>query len=172
MLIFSNLALRRGPRLLFENVSFTLNAGAKVGITGANGTGKSSLFALIRSELHADVGELRMPPRLTIAHVAQETPAVDTTAIEYVMDGDNELRTVQDALRRAETLADGHQQAELHDRLESIDGYTARARAARLIHGLGFLPAQDDKPVHSFSGGWRMRLNLAQALMCRSDWNN
>ncbi len=169
MLHFSNLALRRGPRLLFENVSCTLSAGAKVGITGANGTGKSSLFALIRGELHADAGELRMPPRITIAHVAQETPAVDTPMIEYVMDGDTELRSVQDALRHADTDADGHRQAELHDRLESIDGYTARARAGRLIHGLGFLPTQDNNPVRSFSGGWRMRLNLAQALMCRSD---
>lgn len=169
MLNFSNLALRRGPRLLFENVSCTLSAGAKVGITGANGTGKSSLFALIRGELHADAGELRMPPRMNIAHVAQETPAVDTPAIEYVMDGDTELRAVQDALGRAETEADGHRHAELHDRLESIGGYAARARAGRLIHGLGFLPTQDDKPVGSFSGGWRMRLNLAQALMCRSD---
>ncbi len=169
MLNFSNLGLRRGTRLLFENVSLIIHRGCRVGITGANGTGKSSLFALIRGELHADAGELMIPPDLVIAHVAQETAAVETPAIEYVMNGDIELRTYQKSLRQAEAEVDGHKQAELHERLETIGGYTARARAARLLHGLGFRPDEDERPVYSFSGGWRMRLNLAQALMCRSD---
>ena len=169
MLNFTALALRRGPRLLLENVAFTIHRGQKVGLTGANGTGKSSLFALIRGELGADQGELTRPPDLTIAHVAQETPATDRPAIDYVMDGDAELRQVQAQLAHAERQDDGHRQAELHGRLETIGGYTARARAAKLMHGLGFPPDQDERPVQAFSGGWRMRLNLAQALMCRSD---
>ena len=169
MLNFASLALRRGPRLLLEDVSFTIHRGQKIGLTGANGTGKSSLFALIRGELGADRGELKRPPKLTIAHVAQETPATDRPAIDYVMDGDAELRQVQAQLAHAEQESDGHRQAELHGRLETIGGYTARARAAKLLHGLGFQPDQDERPVLAFSGGWRMRLNLAQALMCRSD---
>lgn len=169
MLKFSNLSLRRGSRLLFEAVSFNIRAGAKVGIIGANGTGKSSLLSLIRSELHADAGELELAPGLTLAHVAQETPAVESPAIDYVMDGDIELRAAQHALRQAETEADGVLLARLHERLELIGGYTARSRAARLLHGLGFRPDQEEIPVLHFSGGWRMRLNLAQALMCRSD---
>ena len=169
MLNFSDLALRRGPRLLLEEASFTIHQGQKAGLTGANGTGKSSLFALIRGELGADRGELKRPPKLTIAHVAQETPATDRPAIDYVMDGDAELRHVQTQLAQAERLGDGHRQAELHGRLETIGGYTARARAAKLMHGLGFQPDQDERAVQTFSGGWRMRLNLAQALMCRSD---
>jgi ATP-binding cassette subfamily F protein 3 len=169
MLNFTHLALRRGSRTLFEDANFTVHSGEKVGITGANGTGKSSLFRLIRAELQADAGELTLPPRLVIAHVAQETPAVDRPAIEYVMDGDTELRTVQAALAQAERTHDGDQLAALHARFETIDGYTARSRAAQLLDGLGFRPDQIELPVMSFSGGWRMRLNLAQALMCRSD---
>ena len=169
MLKFSSLALRRGSRLLFHDVSLTIYPGNKVGITGANGTGKSSLFALILGELETDAGEMSLPSDLTIASVAQETPAVDTPAIEYVMDGDAELRRIQQELLAAETTEDGHRQTDLHERLVVLDGYTARSRAARLLHGLGFSPDQDEVPVRNFSGGWRMRLNLAQALMCRSD---
>ena len=135
MLKLSNLALRRGARLLFEGVSFTIHRGQKVGITGANGTGKSSLFTLIRGKLHTDSGDLHLPPDMTIAHVAQETRPVSTPALDYVMDGDTQLRKVQDALNQAEINKDGHRQAELHDQLASIDGYTARSRAARLMHG-------------------------------------
>lgn len=169
MLNFSNFALRRGPRLLLEDVSFIIYAGNKVGITGANGTGKSSLFELIRGRLHPDTGDLSMPSKLSIAHLAQETAAVSTPAIEWVMDGDQELRAVQQSLSRAQTRQDGHEQAKWHDRLEAIDGYTARSRAAQLMHGLGFRPDQDEVPVKTLSGGWRVRLNLARALMCRSD---
>ena len=169
MLNFKNIALRRGVRMLFSNASFTIHKGQKVGFTGANGTGKSSLFALIRHELHLDEGDFSMPPGLEIAHVAQETPAVTCSAIDYVMDGDRELRQLQQQLSVAEHDHDGLKQAELHAALESIGGYTARAKAARLMNGLGFKSEQENNPVNSFSGGWRMRLNLAQALMCRSD---
>ena len=169
MLRFDNLALRRGTKILFEGASFTLHSGWKVGITGGNGCGKSSLFGLIRGELYADSGDLKQPPRLIIAHVAQETPALEQPAIEYVLDGDTELRQIEQALSEAEVADDGEAQAHLHEQFQTIDGYTARSRAAQLMHGLGFQADQESLPVSSFSGGWRMRLNLAQALLCRSD---
>jgi ATP-binding cassette subfamily F protein 3 len=136
-----------------------------VGVTGANGTGKSSLFALILGELHSDAGDLRAPRDWVIAHVAQETDATATAAIEHVLDGDLELRRVEAAI----TQAQGERLAELHGQLEAIGGYQARSRAAQLLHGLGFSSADESRPVRDFSGGWRVRLNLAQALMCRSD---
>jgi ATP-binding cassette subfamily F protein 3 len=169
MLQFNNLTLRRGPRLLIENATLQIHPGWRVGITGANGTGKSSLFALIRDELHADGGECRHPSHWVIAHVAQETPAEARSALEYVLDGDAGLRAVEAALARAETRHDGERLGSLHAHYEEIGGYTARSRAAQLLHGLGFNPADEDRPVSDFSGGWRMRLNLARALMCRSD---
>lgn len=169
MLNFKNIALRRGTRVLFENASFTIHKGQKAGITGANGAGKSSFFALVRNELHLDEGDFSMPPGLEIAHVAQETPATDCSAIAYVMDGDAELRQLQRQLQAAEQADDGLKQAQLHAALDVIEGYSAEARASRLINGLGFTTDQENNPVSSFSGGWRMRLNLAQALMCRSD---
>ncbi len=169
MLNFSQLAVRRGPRLLFENVNFIIHSGQKVGLTGGNGTGKSTLFALIFNDVQADSGDFSMPPGLSIAHVAQHTPSTERSALEYALDGDTELREVQAALLLAEADDDGQKQAELHGRLEHIGGYEANSRAARLLHGLGFGIGEEDRPVSSFSGGWRMRLNLAQALMCRSD---
>ncbi|MDX8395815.1 MAG: ATP-binding cassette domain-containing protein [Mariprofundaceae bacterium] len=169
MLSFENLCLRRGKRLLFEDVSFTIHLGDKVGVTGANGTGKSSLFGLIQGWLEEDSGDFRIVTRTTIAHVSQETPAEATPAIEYVMRGDTELYTIQQQLIIAEEQEDGEKIASLHHRMEDIDAYAARSRAARLMHGLGFGADEDENPVESFSGGWRMRLNLAQALMCRSD---
>ncbi|MCX4190313.1 ATP-binding cassette domain-containing protein [Methylophaga sp. OBS3] len=169
MIKLSQLSLRRGPRLLFEQANMLIHPGQRVGLTGANGTGKSSLFAMIRGQLHPDLGELSFPTSWVIAHVAQETPAVDTLAIDYVLEGDAELSSLLNALADAEAAGDGHQQTLLHDRLAMIDGYTGRSRAAKLLHGLGFSPEQQTQPVRAFSGGWRMRLNLAQALMCRSD---
>jgi len=169
MLKLTQLSLRRGTKQLLEGVDLTLHDGYKVGLVGANGCGKSSLFALLRGELGADAGDIFLPPSIVIAHVAQETPALERTAIDYVMDGDGELRQIQRALAAAETEGDGAQQAGLLAQLEAIDGYTATARAARLLHGLGFSADQEALPVAQFSGGWRMRLNLAQALMCRSD---
>ena len=169
MLNFKNIALRRGVRVLFANSTFTIHKGQKVGFTGANGAGKSSFFALVKNELHLDEGDFSMPPGLEIAHVAQETPATNRSAIDYVIDGDQQLRRLQAQLLAAEQADDGLKQAKLHADLDTIDGYTAQARASRLMNGLGFTADQENNAVSSFSGGWRMRLNLAQALMCRSD---
>ncbi|MGC3962769.1 MAG: ATP-binding cassette domain-containing protein [Rhodocyclaceae bacterium] len=169
MIQFRNLALARGTRRLIEGLSLQIHPGWRVGVTGANGTGKSSLFALLRGELHQDTGDLEMPASWVIAHVAQETPALATTALDYVLDGDVELRRIQQDLTAAEEAHDGHRVGELHARLQEIDGYSAQARASILLHGLGFADADFARPVSDFSGGWRMRLNLAQALMCRSD---
>ncbi len=169
MLQFRSLTLRRGSRLLFRDTSFQIHPGQKVGITGANGTGKSSLFALLLGELQPDEGELLWPREWVIAHVAQETPSDERPAIEYVLDGDRELRETERALAQAEKAGDGEGQARLHAHFEAIGGYQARSRAAQLLSGLGFRPGQETRPVSSFSGGWRMRLNLARALICRSD---
>jgi ATP-binding cassette subfamily F protein 3 len=169
MLKFSSLSLRRGPRELLHDVSCTIHAGQKVGLTGANGVGKSSLFALLRGELSADGGDFSLPPATVIAYVAQEMPAVSATALDYVLDGDTELRNIEKQIAAAEQAGQGEAQARYLARLEAIDGYSAPSRAGRLLHGLGFTTAQEQVPVREFSGGWRMRLNLAQALMCRSD---
>ncbi|HXK56752.1 MAG TPA: ATP-binding cassette domain-containing protein, partial [Gammaproteobacteria bacterium] len=169
MLRFNQLSLRRGGKLLFSNASFNVHPGQRVGVTGANGTGKSSLFALILDKLHVDSGDFHLPRNWIVAHLAQETPSDPRAAMEYVLDGDAELRQIEIALAQAEQAGLGAKVAELHTRLDSIDGYSARSRAARLIHGLGFRPGEEELPVEQFSGGWRMRLNLARALMCRSD---
>lgn len=169
MLMLRNLSLQRGHKPLLHDVSMTVYTGQKVGIVGANGSGKSSLFALIQGQLQPDQGDLELPTRLTIAHVVQETPALTVPAIDYVLDGDAEWRSVERALIAAEQAQDGPRLAELHDRFEALDGYTARSRAGRLLAGLGFAAERIEDPVYSFSGGWRMRLNLARALMCRSD---
>lgn len=169
MLQLSNLSLRRGPQLLIENASFQIHPGQKAGITGANGTGKSSLFALIMEELHADAGACLIPKDWVISHVAQETPADDRAAIEYVLDGDKELRSIETQLAEADNKDDGLLLATLHTRFDNIDGYSARSRAGQLLYGLGFKAGDELRAVNHYSGGWRMRLNLAQALMCRSD---
>jgi ATP-binding cassette subfamily F protein 3 len=172
MLRFQSVTLRRGTRVLLQDVNLTIQTGERWGIVGRNGSGKSSLLALVlgtrdSSGLHSDQGEVQLSSHLAMAHVAQETPAVDRTAIDYVMDGDTELRELERQL--AACGDDGQQHATLFGHLEAIDGYTAPARAARLMDGLGFTEPQLQAPVSDFSGGWRMRLNLAQALMCRSD---
>ncbi len=169
MLYFDRLTLRRGSKLLFEHASCTIHAGNKLGVTGANGCGKSSLFGLILGQLEEDAGSFKMDSGMVIAHVAQETPALPIPAIRYIMQGDAELSRMEAELTDAEASGDGHALARLHDRMAAIDGYAAKARAARLMHGLGFAVGEEENPVASFSGGWRMRLNLARALMCRSD---
>jgi ATP-binding cassette subfamily F protein 3 len=169
MLQLTHLGLRRANRLLFEDASLQIHPGHKVGLTGANGSGKSSLFALILDELHADAGDLSMPTQWVIAHVAQATPADTRTAIEYVLDGDAELRDIESHINAANASDDGMLLARLHTELENIHGYSARSRAATLLHGLGFKPGDETRSVNHYSGGWRMRLNLARALMCRSD---
>ena len=169
MLKFTNLSLRRGPRELLHDVNLTIHNGQKVGITGSNGVGKSSVFALILGHLHADAGDISIPKSLIIAHVAQETPALDNTAIEYVLDGDVQLRKLEQDIKKAEENNHGETLAHLYSEMEAIDGYSANSRAATLLSGLGFTTEQEHSAVKQFSGGWRMRLNLAQALMCRSD---
>jgi ATP-binding cassette, subfamily F, member 3 len=156
--------------VLFEGASLNVHPGQKVGLIGPNGSGKSSLFALIRGELNADAGDVDLPSRWVIAHVAQETPAIERAALDFVMDGDEELRAIEGAIERAEEAREsGEHLANLHARFDEIGGYQARARAQRLLAGLGFAEEAQADAVARFSGGWRMRLNLARALMCRSD---
>jgi ATP-binding cassette subfamily F protein 3 len=169
MLSARDLTLRRGPEPLFEQVDFTVFRGNKVGLTGANGSGKSSLFAAIRGELSPDHGEIERPTALKIAHVEQEVAAGDRPAIEFVLDGDVELRAVQAAIEDAERRDAAMELAELYASLQAIDGYRARARAAALMHGLGFKPADLERTVAEFSGGWRVRLAMARALGSRAD---
>ncbi|HEU4627499.1 MAG TPA: ATP-binding cassette domain-containing protein [Steroidobacteraceae bacterium] len=169
MLNFTDVAIRRGTRLLFSGATFGLFRGEKVGITGENGSGKSSLLALVRGELQPDAGSFDMPSNLEIAHVSQELEATDQPAIEFVLDGDAELRAIERRIADAEARNDGHQLGELYATYASIGGYDARSRAGKLLHGLGFSAADETRAVRAFSGGWRVRLNVAQALMCRSD---
>ena len=169
MINLRSLTLARGNKVLLDAVDVTFQQGQKIGLVGANGAGKTTLFALLRGEIQQEGGDLDMPPRMSIAHVAQEMPTLDRAAIEYTLDGDVELRRIEQDLASAEATDDGHALAELHHQLDLIGGYSARSRAASLLHGLGFAVSEHDKPVAAFSGGWRMRLNLAQALMCRSD---
>ena len=169
MIQLKNLSLRRGLKELLIGANLTLNPGYKAGLTGANGVGKSSLFAMLLGELHADGGDMLLPPNWTVAHVAQETPALERSALDYVLDGDKELRALEAQLAIAEDKHDGNAIGHLHGELAHIDAYSAPSRAGKLLTGLGFDEAGQQRPVASFSGGWRMRLNLAQALMCRSD---
>jgi len=169
MIRFEDLSLYRGSRELFSQASLTLHPGTRTGVVGANGSGKSSLFALLLGKLHAESGEAQIPASWVIAHVAQETPADPRTALEYIMEGDFEWAELQREIEDAETRDAGDELVHLHERMDCIDGYTAQSRAARLLHGLGFSQEELEKPVAEFSGGWRMRLNLGQALMCRSD---
>ncbi|MBT2296938.1 ATP-binding cassette domain-containing protein [Pseudomonas fluorescens] len=169
MIRLQNLTLQRGPQRLLEDAELTLHAGHKAGLIGANGAGKSSLFALLRGELHPDSGDCLLPADWRIAHMRQEVDTLERLAVDYVLDGDLRLRQVQRDLAAAEAAHDGAAQARLHSELDSADGYTADARARKLLAGLGFTNEQMDREVGAFSGGWRMRLNLAQALMCPSD---
>ena len=169
MIRLQNLTLQRGPQRLLEDAELTLHAGHKAGLIGANGAGKSSLFALLRGELHPDSGDCFLPADWRIAHMRQEVDTLERLAVDYVLDGDVRLRQVQRDLAAAEAAHDGGAQARLHAELDSADGYTADARARKLLAGLGFTNEQMDRQVGDFSGGWRMRLNLAQALMCPSD---
>ncbi|MEW8631293.1 MAG: ATP-binding cassette domain-containing protein [Candidatus Thiodiazotropha sp.] len=169
MIRFGNVSLRRGSKLLLQQVDFTLYAGWKVGITGGNGCGKSSLFDLILGDLQVDQGDLTLPQKIEIAHVAQETPALKRSALDYVIDGDRVVREIEQAIAEVEAGNDGAALAGLHEAYHNIDGYSAKARAGELLHGLGFTPEDESRPVAHFSGGWRVRLNLAKALMCRSD---
>ncbi len=169
MIRLQSLTLQRGPQRLLEDAELTLHAGQKAGLIGANGAGKSTLFALLRGELVPDSGDCQLPADWRIAHMRQEVDTLERIAVDYVLDGDLRLREVQQQLAAAEAAHDGAALARLHAELDSADGYTADARARKLLAGLGFTNEQMDRQVGSFSGGWRMRLNLAQALMCPSD---
>jgi ATP-binding cassette subfamily F protein 3 len=176
----ADVTLRRGARVLLEGASMNVHPGQKVGVVGPNGAGKSSLFALVRGELHADAGEIAMPPRWVLSHVAQETEPSPRAALEYAIDGDAELREIEREIGEIEAdphpgplpgerESRGEHLAHLHARYGEIGGYQARSRAQEMLAGLGFDEAAQSRPVAEFSGGWRMRLNLARALMCRAD---
>lgn len=169
MIIFSSIQIRLGVNLLLDNASATINPGQKVGLVGKNGCGKSTLLGLIKGEIAIDAGDVSIPNHWELAWVNQETPAIEASAIEYVIDGDKEYRKLESALAIANEQNNGNQIALIHSQLETINAWTIRSRASQLLNGLGFSQAQFDLSVKSFSGGWRMRLNLAQALICRSD---
>ena len=169
MIRFSNISLIRGTKVLLEGADAVLNSGDRIGLIGANGSGKSSLFSVLRGELHTDKGDAEFPPQWRVAHVAQETPALERPAVEYAIDGDTTLRALEKKLAQAEQDNNGHLIGELYAALGDADAYTVRSRAEQLLVGLGFKHEELELPVASFSGGWRMRLNLAQALMCPSD---
>ncbi|WP_060983381.1 ABC transporter ATP-binding protein [Vibrio splendidus] len=169
MITFSDIQLLRGGKPLLDQASATFHPGDKIGLVGKNGCGKSTLFALIKDELSIDAGSFSKPAHWEMAWVAQETPALERTAIEYVIDGDREYRGLEDQLEKAEQDDNGTLVAEIHGKIETIGGYSIKARAAELLDGLGFSQEQMPWNLTQFSGGWRMRLNLAQALLCRSD---
>ena len=169
MILLRNLSYGRGSEPLVTDASLQLHPGWKIGLVGANGCGKSSFFALLRGELHQESGDLEIPAAWTVAHVGQETPALLQPALEFVLDGDVELREVEQGIAEAEAAHDGERIGALHARYAEIEGYSAKARAAELMNGLGFSSSDFERPVAEFSGGWRVRLNLGRALMCRSD---
>ena len=177
MIRFNQVSLMRGVKPLLENVDLTLNPGDKIGLIGANGAGKSSLFGMLRNELHPDQGEIDFPAKWRMAYVAQETPPLERAALDYAIDGDVNLRKLQAELARLEALPETAQNSmdngiaigEIYSALADADAYTVQSRGEQLLLGLGFSLEQMQQSVASFSGGWRMRLNLAQALMCPSD---
>ena len=169
MLKITDLSLRRGTRLLLENIALDVFPGQRMGLTGANGCGKSSLFSVIAGRLEADQGNVTLPRGALISEVLQETPESSQTAIDYVIDGDKSYRSLELKIAQAELSSDGTELATLHSQMEAIDGFRVSARAGQLLHGLGFTANDQPQSVNTFSGGWRMRLNLAPALMTRAD---
>ncbi len=168
MISLHDVSLQRGAKLLLSGASLRINPGHKLGLIGANGSGKSTLLQLLCGNLSADAGECQVPQQWRIAHMAQEVHHSDRRAIDYVLDGDVELRQIEAAIAATDEQQ-GDKLGHLYSQLENINGYTANARAQTLLHGLGFQPQDSDRPVSDFSGGWRIRLNLAQALMCPAD---
>jgi len=169
MIVLNQISLRRGVKLVLNQASVTLQPGEKVGLVGRNGAGKSSLFSLLTNRLHADAGDLSIPPRWRVAEVAQDMPETDAGATDFVLEGDTRLMEAQAQLAQAEADDDGHAMAEAHHAISDAGGFDARPRAQAMLLGLGFKSHQLDAPVNSFSGGWRMRLQLARALMCPAD---
>ncbi|GKW49705.1 ABC-F family ATP-binding cassette domain-containing protein [Halomonas sp. NCCP-2165] len=169
MIAFRQLALQRGTQPLIEDADLTLHAGHKAGIVGPNGAGKSSLFKLLLGELAPDKGDVELAGGVRIAHMAQEVEALERPIVDYVLDGDRALRDTEAALAAAQAAGEAHREAELHGQIEALDGYSAPARAAQLLVGLGFAQADLSRPLADFSGGWRMRVNLARTLFMPSD---
>ena len=169
MITVRDVVLRRGVKVVLDGASFTLNPGEKAGLVGRNGAGKSSLFALLTGRLQSDAGDVDLPPRWRVGEVAQHMPETDQGATEFVLDGDLPLVAAREQLAAAEAAHDGDAMAHAHVALEEAGAFDARSRAQALLLGLGFRTAQLDAPVNSFSGGWRMRLQLARALMCPAD---
>ena len=169
MIVFNNLSLKRAQTELLENANATINPKQKVGLVGKNGCGKSSLFALLKKQLQPESGEVTYPSNWALSWVNQETPALEISALDYVIQGDREYCRLQAELAQANKRNDGNAIARIHDRLDTINAWTIQSRAETLLHGLGFTQAETAQAVKSFSGGWRMRLNLAQALLCPSD---
>ena len=169
MITLRDIVLQRGTQRLLEGASLTIHPGRRIGIIGANGSGKSSLFALLMGQLQVDAGELNIPAAWRMSHMAQEVATSQRSALDYVVDGDVQLRKVEAGIAELADTTQHNRLAALYAELEVLDGYNANNRAEQLLHGLGFTSEQVAKPVSSFSGGWRIRLNLAQALMCPSD---
>src|SRR5690554_6116139 len=169
MITLANARLMRAEHVLLEDANLTVNKSQKIGVIGRNGSGKSSLFACLTGLLPLDAGELHMPDGLRCAWMKQETAGSASSAIDHVIDGDSHYRAIEAQLAKAEAAQDGHAIARLHAELDKIDGYSIRVRAEQMLAGLGFAPDSFDNPVSSFSGGWRIRLNLAAALMAPSD---
>jgi ATP-binding cassette subfamily F protein 3 len=169
MIGLNEVSLQRGQKPLLEKASLLVHAGQRVGVIGANGTGKTSLFLLFLGQLHTDHGDVVLPKQLRITHMAQEVAHSDRTALDYVLDGDTELRETEAAIEAAQASENNIALAHGYDKLDAIDAHTAPSRAHQLLYGLGFEADDHQRVVNTFSGGWRIRLNLAQALMCPSD---
>jgi ATP-binding cassette, subfamily F, member 3 len=169
MITLRNITLRRGTKVVLKDASVTLQPTEKVGLIGRNGAGKSSLFAMLTHKLQADAGDVEIPPRWRVGEVAQDMPETEDGATDFVLQGDIPLQKAEAALAAAEASGDGHAMADAHMALDEAGAFDARARAQALLLGLGFKGEQLDAPVNSFSGGWRMRLQLARALMCPAD---
>ena len=169
MISLKNLILRRGARVLIDNANLTINPGEKAGLVGRNGAGKSTLFALLNGTLHEDGGDFFVPPQWRMAQVAQDMPETDESATAFVIAGDTTLAAAQAEVEAAELTDDGERMANAYMALHDAGAHDAPARAQALILGLGFKTHELEQPVDSFSGGWRMRLQLARALMCPSD---
>jgi len=169
MITLKNVTLRRGTKVVLDDASVTLQPGEKIGLVGRNGAGKSSLFALLTHRLQSDLGDADIPKQWTVGEVAQSMPETEDSATDYVLQGDVRLAAAEADLVAAEASGDGHAIAEAHMHLTDAGSFDARSRAQALLMGLGFRGEQVDAPVNSFSGGWRMRLQLARALMCPAD---
>ena len=169
MISIENLSVQRGTQILLENASVQLNDQWRIAVVGKNGCGKSTLFKILQGQLGIDGGELMIPSSWRISEMRQEVGSSERSARDYVLDGDKTLRDIEAKLAQAQTAGDDAALAKYHGELDNMDGYNAHYRAEQLLHGLGFKDEQYGKPVSSFSGGWRIRLNLAQALMAPSD---